>query len=203
MNYIAPIILAARKFDNGNWTDILVVVVLAVFWAVGGILKAKSKARAAKLREQNQQQPSRKGRLVPSASAGSRPQQMQPRPLIQPPHRKVARPVPAAARLTAKQQQTARLQDIEQLVQSKLLSPVAPLQTGIKEPFESVGKPLKKLESKVLGLSGEMAQAVPAAEPKLVLDFGDPDELRRAVLHYEILGKPISLRDRSEQIIGF
>ena len=202
MNYLAPIILAARKFEIENWTDILVVVVLAVFWAVGGILKAKSKVRAAKQREQNQQQPGRKGHLVPSASAGSRPRQMQPRPLIQPPHRKVARPLPAGARLTAKQQQTARLQGIKQPVQSKLLSPVAPPQTDIKEPLESVGKPFKKLESKVLGLPGGTAQAVPAAEPKPVLDFGDSDELRRAVLHYEILGKPISLRDRSEQIIG-
>ena len=79
---------------------------------------------------------------------------------------------------------------------------MAPSQTDIKEPLESVGKPFKKLESKVLGLSGGTAQAVPAAEPKPVLDFGDPDELRRAILHYEILGKPISLRDRSEQIIG-
>jgi len=202
MNYLAPIILAARKFDFENWTDMLVVIVLAIFWAVGGILKAKSKARADKLRQQNQQQPGQKERLVPSAPAGSRPRQMQPRPRIQPPRRKIARPVPAAARLTAQQQKTARLQGIEQPVQSELLTPVAPLQTDIKEPLESVGKPLKKLESKAMGLSGETAQAAPAAEQKPVLDFGDLDEVRRAILHYEILGKPISLRGRSEQIIG-
>ena len=91
--------------------------------------------------------------------------------------------------------------------QSKLLSAVAPSEMGIKKGLELVGKPLKKLEDKVLGLSAETVQLSRSAEllepePVLVLDLADAEELRRAILHYEILGKPVSLRDRSAQIIG-
>lgn len=31
---------------------------------------------------------------------------------------------------------------------------------------------------------------------ELLKDYADPEELRRAILHYEILGKPLSLRDQ-------
>lgn len=36
----------------------------------------------------------------------------------------------------------------------------------------------------------------------LLMDTSDPDELRRAILYYEILGKPVSLRDSPEHFIG-
>jgi hypothetical protein len=36
-------------------------------------------------------------------------------------------------------------------------------------------------------------------EPASIIDYNDPDALRKAVLHYEILGKPLSLRDPSKQ----
>ena len=32
--------------------------------------------------------------------------------------------------------------------------------------------------------------------------YKDPEEFKRAILHYEILGKPLALRDPSEGIIG-
>jgi hypothetical protein len=32
--------------------------------------------------------------------------------------------------------------------------------------------------------------------------YEDPDELKRAILHYEILGKPLALRNPDESIIG-
>jgi hypothetical protein len=37
---------------------------------------------------------------------------------------------------------------------------------------------------------------------EVLLDYADPDELRMAILHYEILGMPLSLRGPSGQIIG-
>ena len=50
--------------------------------------------------------------------------------------------------------------------------------------------------------------AVPAEIPQakylseILSDYDDPEKLRRAILHYEILGKPISLREPAEHIIG-
>lgn len=195
MNYTAQIILAVRNFDVEGWTDILVIIVLVVFWAVGSIVKARARAKAKSdgLRAPDRRDQPRR-RATPVPSDGSRGRQIQHHPRIRPPRRKVVRPAHAAV----------RLQIIKPPQQAELTS-LTPPQTGIKEGLESVGKPLKKLEDKLPGLSAKTAQTVPAAElaepEPAVLDFGDPDELKRAVLHYEILGKPISLRDRTEQII--
>jgi hypothetical protein len=38
--------------------------------------------------------------------------------------------------------------------------------------------------------------------PGLLSDYSDPDQLRRAILHYEILGKPMALREPPDSIIG-
>jgi hypothetical protein len=42
------------------------------------------------------------------------------------------------------------------------------------------------------------ARAAPDPEPQAILDYDDPDALRRAILHYEILGKPLAFRDLFE-----
>lgn len=58
----------------------------------------------------------------------------------------------------------------------------------------------------------KLAEAEKAAQQKekkevqypdtLWLDISDPEEIRKAILHYEIIGKPMSLRGSDEQIIG-
>ena len=35
-------------------------------------------------------------------------------------------------------------------------------------------------------------------ESSPLIDYGDPDALRKAILQYEILGKPLALRDTPE-----
>jgi hypothetical protein len=40
-------------------------------------------------------------------------------------------------------------------------------------------------------------------EPASIIDYADPDALKKAILHYEILGKPLSLRDSSERAMAF
>lgn len=46
-------------------------------------------------------------------------------------------------------------------------------------------------------------EPVPGYEPASIIDSNDPDALRKAILHYEILGKPIGLRDPLEQFSTF
>jgi len=36
-----------------------------------------------------------------------------------------------------------------------------------------------------------------------ILDYRDPDTLKKAILHYEILGKPLALRDETDQTSAF
>ena len=40
-------------------------------------------------------------------------------------------------------------------------------------------------------------------EPTAIIDYSDPDALKKAILHYEILGKPLAVRDESEQTRAF
>jgi hypothetical protein len=64
------------------------------------------------------------------------------------------------------------------------------------------GQVQPKLEKVTAGV------AAPAEIPRakylseILSDYENPESLRRAILHYEILGKPLSLRDPSEHIIG-
>lgn len=51
--------------------------------------------------------------------------------------------------------------------------------------------------TKKLGEEQAAAAEIPATHhlSDLLSDYADPDKLRRAILHYEILGPPLSLRD--------
>jgi len=40
-------------------------------------------------------------------------------------------------------------------------------------------------------------------EPAVIIDYDDPDALKKAILHYEILGKPLALRDMPEPSTTF
>jgi len=156
MNFLPQIILAARNSNTKDWTNILFIVILAVFWTLGAVIKAKTKKS-----ELQEGQPTRKGsakllqkRPVFQKRPVSRMPPTQPPPQVQPPHRKVARPQPVVQK-------------------------VVPL---------AAYNDLKK----------QKAQPRHIIEP--LLDFDDPGKLRKAILHYEILGRPLALRDPSERI---
>ncbi|MCK4752410.1 MAG: hypothetical protein KAS75_03115 [Planctomycetes bacterium] len=140
MCYLTQLILAARNGDgNGaDWMNILVLVVLAAFYGLGGILKAK----ANKL--EDEQQPE------------------QPEPAHKPPHpqrRKINRHKPSVRKIAPQAEPADRLLTLE-----------VPELTPIKETEQQT-----------------------VAET--LFDFDDADGLKRAILYYEILGKPLSLRD--------
>ncbi len=59
-------------------------------------------------------------------------------------------------------------------------------------------RPLQPIELGREGLEPQR-EAVTGYDPASVIDSSDADALRKAILHYEILGKPIGLRDPSEQ----
>jgi hypothetical protein len=47
------------------------------------------------------------------------------------------------------------------------------------------------------------ARREPATIPALsIIDYTDPDALKKAILHYEILGKPLGLRDPFQRTAG-
>ena len=199
MNYwLAQLILAARnRSEDTGWVQILVFVILAAFYAIGSIVKAKANKAAPKGKEQTPGKPVRKSPeltvdlrmlkqlfgLPEEAESSSQPSLEAAKPQVskqqvQPTVRKIARPQPAAGRkapITVKPQ-VAKLQ-----VQPKL--------------------------EKVLGLTGEAELPTEIPQTKylseILSDYENPESLRRAILRSEILGKPISLREPSENTMGF
>jgi hypothetical protein len=204
MNYwLAQLILAARDSNENDkgWMQILVFVILAIFYAVGSIVKTRANKTAPK-EKQTTHKPGRKppesaidlqmlkqlfglpeeteSSRQPSYEA-SKPQAVKPQ--VQPTHRKVARPATARS---------------------------APYDVAGVTSSQPAGMAMPQVQpklEKVPRLTAEVAAPVEIPQAKylseILSDYENPESLRRAILHYEILGKPISLREPSEQIIGF
>ena len=206
---LAQIILAVRRRDTEGWMNILVIVVIAVVYGLGIILKAKTKKPAEKeekegplgrkpvsklkeiaerfqkelselSRDRMYEPPQRAEDLqkesFQQARRPGRPTPGRPyRPGVQQPRPKVAAAPRAVEKFAAEAERPRRLQTIKPLA-------------------------VEKLAARRGGIPAE----VPEAEhlPEILSDYADPDDLRRAILHYEILGRPLSLRDPSGRIIG-
>jgi len=81
-----------------------------------------------------------------------------------------------------------RIPPVEAVEEPKLPAVAPEVQPAIEELPELISKPVERPE--------------PGLAIESLLDYADPDELRRAILHYEILGRPLSLRGPGGQIIG-
>jgi len=214
---LTQIILAARNRDTKGWGNIVFIVVLAVFWVIGGILKAR-----ANKKQEGEEQLTRKSGLKPSEGAGVReprvvkktPYEQVQRPTartpyikelqsqIQPPRRKIARLQAAVQQfaIKIKEAQAIPPETIELLEEPELPPPTPQVQPDLEELPQFTSKAVKEL--------GDMRAAIPAETPRakylaeILLDYSDLEDLKRAILHYEILGRPLSLRDPSQHIIG-
>ena len=199
----AQIILAGRNDEAENWMSILVFVVLAIFWAIGSIVKAKANKpggrdeespgkpvhkpplHSREAREQMLKQLER-----PADSAQGQPQQ--PRPAAQKPRMKFADLQAAVRKFAVETEQSFQPQT------GKKTPVLKPVSTEPKNPRkalelkEPIVKTVKRLQNKLVS---EAEQIDSEYLSELLLDYANPEELRRAILHYEILGRPLSLRD--------
>jgi len=206
---LLQIILARRNDDAESWTNILFVVVLAVFWLVAGIIKAKAKKPGGR----DDQLPGKPVRKPPLHSREAREQMLrrldrpadsaqsqQPRPATQK-HRMNFADLQAAVRKFAVEAEKAFQADTGEPV-PKPKPPLTEPQIKAEklEPTEPMTTTIKGFQDK---RASEPAQ-IPESEylSEILTDYSDPDELRRAILHYEILGKPLSLRNPSDDSIG-
>jgi hypothetical protein len=201
---LAQIILAGRSDDAEGWMNILIVVVLAVFWVIGGIIKAKAKKPGAP----NEQLPAKPVRKPPLHSRDAREQMLrrlqrpadsaqgqrqQPRPAAQQPRMRFADLQAAVRKFAVEAEQAFQPQSGKPTPELKpvLTEPKIPPETvKTKEP---IGKTVKRLQDKLVSEPEQMPESEYLSE--LLTDYANPEELRRAILHYEILGKPLSLRD--------
>ncbi len=185
--------------------NLLFVIVVAVFWALGGILKAKSN------------KPEQKERIGPPRRPARRPQGQGPGLQVSRQAGERPRPGPAAAEKSPQYRPASKAPAGEAVFSHPLFRNLAAQierATGIKIPTETpkpvaVKKPPRPQTEKIVPAvetarppqdrSPEVVTELPDA---LLLDTSDPDDLRRAILYYEILGKPVSLRDSSDSVIG-
>ncbi|MBA7660547.1 hypothetical protein ES703_68549 [subsurface metagenome] len=227
MNYsLAQIILVAQSRDPGSWMNILVLVLVAAVYGLATILKAK-KGKKEQEQEQVDEQQIRKPQRKPEGGMGlleqfvreiqhavDPTQERESRPADQPAPKKIAHPQPTVRKYADEAKQAGRVQPRTPPAKPKRpgleLSIPAPqvqpdfeefpeLQTGIEALPEYTSKTVEGLVGK-RKVMAEFPKSKYLSE--VLLDYADPDELRMAILHYEILGRPLSLRDPSGQIIG-
>ena len=179
-------VLAARNSDEKDtgWMQILVFVILSVFYAVGSIVKARANKTAPKGKEQVPRKPARKPPdlqilkqffgLPEEPESSSQPSPEASKPL-------------ARAKRPAVARQMVRPQVAKPQVQPKLEKATA----GVAVPLVSAERPVA---------GAEIPQEKYLSE--ILSDYENPESLRRAILHYEILGKPLSLREPGEHVIG-
>ena len=216
------IILARRNNDTEGWMQILVFIALAVFWAVGGILKARANksesgdkgilprkpTRRPPVHSREAREQMLKKLERPAESAHG--QRQQARPAARKPRMKFA-DLQAAVRKFAAEAEKAFEVEIKKPVQkAKPPSPpvsqikaqkptlVEPVTTALVEPVTTTFKGLQDKQETEPPLIPESLVYL----SELLTDYADPHELRRAILHYEILGKPLSMRNPFENGIG-
>jgi len=200
--FLGELLVGARDRGAQGWMKILVFVVLPVVYALVSILKARSdKVEQYKLHGHRPPPiPPERGRELqkqPLREAGrpiEGPERREYRPQVQPAPRKLMRPKAAAEK-----QRTVR-QPLKAAEVPELSFESPQLETGIKELPDYTSKTVQRLKAKWPGTAAKAPKVEDVSEP--VLDYADMDALRRAILHYEIIGRPLSLRDPSERIIG-
>ena len=209
MNYmLSQIILASRSDDGEGWMNILFVVVLAVFWAVAAIVKAKAKKPEP---EDEEESPSQPARRPPSRGSTLREQLLkQFYGLADPTQRPPSRPEPRQPATRAAEPRSAEPDYAAELERAVPEYEAGPERTGTLTPAQpppELTSVLPELTGAlVINLGGqgartpaELRQAEDLAE--ILLDYADPEELRRAIVHYEILGRPLSLRESSAHMM--
>ena len=188
--------------------QVLVIVATVIIYGISAILKSKSnKAEEEKEKQQQQKRAAGPGR-------GVRPEEVQPADV------KVKRvgPQPAAKRVEVKREKAAGEAKADYVKTQELSQPkrrIAPkigklleftgmaveaveeiVSETAEELPEVTGKTVRKLEKKYAVVPKQKARLEKVEKP--LIDFTERNILRSAILHYEILGKPLALRKPRE-----
>jgi hypothetical protein len=198
---LIQMIFAARRQDDTPWMQLLIFVIVAVLYGLGGIIKS----RARKLGEKKQEGPgSSGGRPRPAAGRGAQSrasgsQAGRPgadwggRTQPQSPRRKISRPQPQQRRPAASKKPLAIIRPgVHGLDKEELIVPIARVQG--KRRAAGGGRQVSKATAQAP--AAEEGPGVPYLGD-LLADEAGPDELKKAILYSEIIGKPLCLRNQA------
>ncbi|MCJ7776898.1 MAG: hypothetical protein MUP16_01100 [Sedimentisphaerales bacterium] len=160
--FFEQLILSSRN-ESESWLNILFIIVLAVFWILGGILKARSQ-KAGKSDEDEQAT----GKTKYSRSSADKVTTQKVTTQDEQLRSRIKRSRPKSV------SQPATL-----LITEHKDEPVTVSKGNISEPHE---QPLQ-------------SQSIDS-----FLNYADTDELKRAIVLYEIIGKPLSIRKPADYV---
>ena len=178
--------------EDSGWMQLLVFVVVGVFYVLGGIIKARK--RKGRIEEEDESP----GEPVPPEP------QREPLWAIGRPKQPHGSTVPRKSVLQTFVEEITRAAQVQ--VQTPQPQKPAPPLRPPRIETEAV-EPRKKPAGEAIAASQRKPLAVeakqePAAGRPLAItpELASSDDLARAILAYEILGKPLSLRDAAEDI---
>ncbi|MHC4221225.1 MAG: hypothetical protein ACYST9_02295 [Planctomycetota bacterium] len=177
-NLFEQLILAARRqrdSDEGGWMQLVVIVAMAIFYGVGSILKAKAEKREM---QESEKTPRGRGLQQPTLrrAVGKYDQEK-----AQPIFIEVEEPV----RVKAIPEKELEVK------QPKRLSPKSSqVRDRFRKKAHAVTHPSIKTDTRKSSLDSTVSQA----EEIFSLPLADADDLKRAIVYAEVLGKPIAMR---------
>jgi len=177
--------------EDGGWMQLLVFVVVGVLYALGGIIKSRK----------------RKGGVAEEDESPGEPAPPEPQ---REPLRAIGRPKqPQGSTVPRKSVLQTFVEEITRAAQLDVQAPrpqkppparTPRIETQVVEPpRKPTGEAIAAIQPKRLAV--EAKEQAQADELQVIApELGSTDDLARAVLDYEIFGKPVSLRDPAEDI---
>ena len=197
---LIQISLIGQGGDGNGWGQLLFLVAMLAFYAAGAAIN-KLKKRAA----EQEREGGRGAAGAAKPGRGTEKRRAEAAPPVRPVSRRLTvAPAGAPAKEAARPKTPAEiaaerlieffgLEEMTAVEAAKHLPPVKevkPAKVPTKGPAAPKAEPVKVPEVKKVAV-------------KVLLDIKDPQDVRRAIIHYEIFGRPLSMRDASEQIAGF
>jgi len=197
--------------DRG-WFQLLVLVVMAVLYGLASIVKARKR----KLDVEEEEQPAHKlapagrGAQQLAARQTQRAVAVRPEPAREAQQGPQPRPQPRPTAARPRSALEAFITEIKRAAQGEIfqpaeepkLPPVPPtVQAQPQEPPSFTAKPMPSDQAKSLAIGAKQPADVDYLS-KILPDFSRTDDLKKGILYYEILGKAVSLRGPSDQLIG-
>ena len=218
MNYsFLQFILAAPNEDFEKWMNFLFIAILAAFWLIGGIVKVKSEQAKRRKNKQSSNDAAPRpsaakrapgelilekilGSFIPDSGNQQRSISQQTFKKSPPQEVKPALTAKSRSDKYAIRQNMSELRKQKLLLQKKSLDPKFNELTQIEPDIEKLPDFTADADKDIAPSYQKVTAEVPMSQ--YLLDFSDSDSLKRAILYYEVLGKPLSLRGSSNPFAG-
>ncbi len=185
---VHQLILASRRSDDtSGWSELVVFLILAVFWAVSGIVKARGEKEKQQKKQQQQ-------------TETVRPLKSTQKPILQR-YQVQRKPAPQQAKPAIRPIVREPGAGSKPIVRSR---PAVSKPAEHPKPIFKEQKAYKAAPKDKISFSQKSEQAAQTAaldipiKPLAALD--SPEELQTAILHYEILGQCIALRESEDKV---